>query len=55
MINLAPGWGEFLREHHVTRIVMPKQSPLANILVESSGWKILYQDDVALLFERASP
>jgi hypothetical protein len=55
MINLAPDWGEFLREHHVTRVLMPKRSPLANILVESTGWNVLYQDDVALLFERASP
>src|SRR5204863_4825809 len=53
MINLAPDWGEFLREHHVTRVLMPKRSALANILFESTSWNVVYQDDVALLFERA--
>lgn len=52
MIHLQPGWGEFLREHRVRRVLVAKGAPLANILQETPGWKVVYGDDVAVLFER---
>jgi hypothetical protein len=52
MVRVEPGWEDFLRDHHVRRVLMPKGSPLANLLTEQAGWRSVYTDDVAVLFEK---
>lgn len=52
MVHLQPGWDDLPRALGVRRILMPKGSPLANILTEHAGWRIVYRDDVAVLFEK---
>jgi hypothetical protein len=52
MVRVEPGWADFLRDHHVRRVLMPKGSPLANLLAEQAGWRSVYTDDVAVLFEK---
>jgi|HubBroStandDraft_6_1064221.scaffolds.fasta_scaffold00022_18 hypothetical protein len=52
MVNLEPGWGDFLQQHEVHCIVVPKQSALANILAETRGWQAIYTDQVAVAFVR---
>jgi hypothetical protein len=34
-------------------VLVPAESSLANILKETAGWQIRYQDKVAVLFERS--
>jgi hypothetical protein len=54
MIHLEPGWEGFLREHDFGYLLLPKGSALANVLVESRGWKTIYADDVAIALERGA-
>jgi hypothetical protein len=49
-IHVEPGWDSFIREHQVGCIAVPKNSALANILLETSGWRAIYNDDVATIF-----
>jgi hypothetical protein len=51
--RVAPGWDKVLDHKHVTRVLAPAESSLANILRETAGWQIRYQDKVAVLFERS--
>jgi hypothetical protein len=50
-IRAEPEWDGFLRKYAVRRILVPKQSPLDNLLQETSTWKIIYADDQAVLWE----
>lgn len=54
MIHLEPGWEEFLQRYQPRCVIVPKDSPLANILAETAGWRPIYGDDVAVAFVRAS-
>lgn len=51
--RVAPGWDKVLDSKQVTRVLAPAESSLANILRETTGWQIRYQDKVAVLFERS--
>jgi hypothetical protein len=50
-----PGWDELLQQEHVTAVLVPAGSPLANILVVAPGWRISYRDDFAVFFQRLTP
>jgi hypothetical protein len=52
MMRVEPGWGDFLQQHQAHCAVIPKNSALANILVETPGWQPIYGDDVAVVFVR---
>jgi hypothetical protein len=52
MMHVEPGWQDFLGEHNVQLIVVPKDSALANILRETTNWKAMHEDDVAVTFVR---
>lgn len=54
MIHLEPGWDEFLKQYPANSVVVPRDSALANILLETSDWKAIYSDDVATVFVRAA-
>jgi hypothetical protein len=54
MIHVEPGWDDFLRQHEAHCIVVPRNSALANILAETTGWQPVYTDDVAAVFVRTS-
>ena len=51
--HVAPGWDRVLDEKHVALVLTPTESSLANILRETAGWQITYEDPVAALFERS--
>jgi hypothetical protein len=53
MVRVEPGWEDFLQQHPAYCAVVPKDSALANILAETTGWKRIYSDDVAVAFVRA--
>ena len=52
MIHAEPGWEEFLQQHAPYSVIVPKDSALANLLLETSGWKAIYRDDAAVAFVR---
>lgn len=43
------GWDEFLRQHDVTYVLVPRDAALANILIVSKGWKTIYTDEVGIV------
>jgi len=45
-------WEEFLRAHETGCVLLPRDAALANILVETKGWKSIYSDDLATVFVR---
>jgi hypothetical protein len=52
MVHLEPGWGDFLQQHPAQCLLVPKDSALANILLETPAWKAIYSDDVAVAYAR---
>jgi hypothetical protein len=54
MVHVEPGWEDFLQQHQAHCVLAPKDSALANILGETSGWRAIYSDDVAVAFEGKS-
>jgi hypothetical protein len=52
MVHVEPGWEKFLREHDVHYVLMPRESPLANILMLTTHWKTKDSDPATVLFER---
>jgi hypothetical protein len=55
MVNAEPGWQDFLQQHAAQCVFAPRNSALASILAETSGWKVIYTDDVATVFVRTPP
>jgi hypothetical protein len=55
MMHVEQGWKEFLDTHEAACVLLPRDAALANILVETKGWKSIYADDTAILFVRADP
>ena len=50
MVRVEPGWDGFLREHPARCVLVPRASPLANILAETGTWKTIYADEVAIAY-----
>ena len=44
------GWEKTLGRFGVDTILMPPNSPLAGALKESSRWRVVYDDGIALVF-----
>ena len=52
MIHVEPGWSDFLVQQDVRCVLVPKESALTNILLETAVWQPVYRDDVAITFVR---
>jgi hypothetical protein len=50
MMHAEPGWQDFLEQHPVRYVVIPKDSALVGILAETPSWQKIYADEVALIF-----
>ncbi|MFZ0321860.1 MAG: hypothetical protein WAL56_22235 [Candidatus Sulfotelmatobacter sp.] len=51
-MHLEPGWQDFLNQHDVRCILVPRDSALATILLETPTWQSIYTDHVAAAFLR---
>lgn len=49
-VHLEPEWREFLEHHAAQYLILPKDSPLSNILKEDDAWRLTYSDEVANVF-----
>jgi hypothetical protein len=52
VVLVQPDWEKVLDEDQVNWVLVPAESSLANILKLSSGWKTIYEDKTAGLFEK---
>ncbi len=52
MMHVEPGWDEFLKQHQVGYLLLPRRAALAVVISETPGWKPLYSDDLAIVFMR---
>ena len=50
MIHVEQGWQDFLRDHPARCVLLPRNSALANILLETRGWRVIYTDDLSIVF-----
>ena len=50
MVKVERGWQQFLEQHPASCLVLPRDGALANVLLEGTNWKTVYQDDVAAVF-----
>ncbi len=55
MMHVEPGWDEFLAQHSVRYVIVPKNSAVASILAEAPSWQPIYNDQVAVIFVPAAP
>jgi hypothetical protein len=51
-VSLAPGWQQYLDDHHINWIIYPKDAGFTRALLESGRWKILSEDKIAYILER---
>lgn len=52
--NLSPSWESVLRERNPDVILWPAKKPLAVILRRDPRWRVIYQDETAVIFTRRS-
>ena len=52
VMQVQPDWEKFLNERRVQWVLAPAQGSLANILKETPDWKVTYEDNTAVLFQR---
>jgi len=50
--EVAPDWNDILARYGVNAVLLPTDSALASVLRERRDWKPVYQDQVAVLFEK---
>jgi hypothetical protein len=50
VLNVKYGWEKTLGKYAVNTILMPPNAPLTGALKESSRWRVVYDDGVALVF-----
>ena len=58
-VRLTPDWDSFLNDdglnnndRRVNWVLVPAESSLANMLLQTSQWSVVYRDETAVLFER---
>jgi hypothetical protein len=54
LVNVEPGWEDLLTNYNIHRVLLPRGSAPANMLAETAEWKMIYEDEVALIFVRSS-
>jgi hypothetical protein len=53
-IHVEPGWNVLLDRLQARWVLVPRESPLANILKETPAWKVVYQDKTAVLYHQTN-
>ena len=52
VVDVNYGWDKTLDRYGVNTVLMPPSSPLAGVLKESRGWRVAYDDGIALVFRK---
>ena len=53
VVFIQPGWDKVLEHDQVHWVLMPPDSTLANMLRLTSGWTIVHEDRVGVLFQKS--
>jgi hypothetical protein len=53
VVRVEPGWDEVLRNEQTGLVLVRTESALANVLKETPEWRVVYEDEVAVLFRRS--
>ena len=51
-VRLTPDWDSFLNTKRVNWVLVPAESSLANMLLQTSQWTVIYRDETGVLLER---
>jgi hypothetical protein len=54
LVKVEPGWEDLLTNYNIHRVLLPGGSAPANMLAETAEWKLIYEDEVAVIFVRSS-
>ena len=54
LVNVERGWEDLLTNYNIHRVLLPRGSAPANMLAETAEWKLIYEDEVAVIFVRSS-
>jgi hypothetical protein len=54
-IRVTHDWEKALDENRVNWVLVPSESPLANILKITGRWTVIHEDATAVLFQRTKP
>ena len=52
VIELLPGLEEIFRQYDIQWVIIPPDSPLSDTLIDKSHWKILYEDETAIILRK---
>jgi len=52
IMHVERGWEESLDAQGASCVLLPRDAALASMLAETRGWRVIYSDDVAILFVR---
>jgi len=52
-MRVEPGWERFLSRYGVDTVLLPEREPLAGTLRLASGWRLVFDDGVAVIFRAA--
>jgi hypothetical protein len=55
MWRVEPGWENFLSSREIGCVLLPRETALAQVLLESRRWKVVYEDFTAIAFVRRGP
>jgi hypothetical protein len=50
--HAEPGWEAKLNDHSIRTVIVESDSPLANIMRQSPGWRTAFEDKASIIFER---
>ncbi len=53
MVNLLPGWQQLLNHYQFDTILLAPYHPLVQMLTTMPEWKLVYEDQVAVIFVRS--
>ena len=52
VIELLPGWEGIFQQYDIQWVIIPPDSPLSDTLIDKSHWKILYEDETAIILRK---
>jgi hypothetical protein len=52
LVNLEHSWKNVLQKYHISWVLLPVNYGLASALKELPGWKVVYDDQFAIIFAR---
>jgi hypothetical protein len=55
MLQVGPAWRNLLDANRVNWVLAPCDSSLANALKVVPGWRVIHEDETAVIFERTVP